>query len=100
MSVASEQKFHDYIYLTYEDDDGRPLDDESGEVFWSQGRGGSGDVTYIRADRVTELIRDLRQYAANSGIDIDCWAWQELERVAGTNNRQGRFVFAGAAAKE
>lgn len=101
MGTTSEHKFHDFIYLAYEDDDDLPLDDELGEVFWSPGQGcESGDVTYIRACKVTELIRDLRQHVATTGIDINCWAWRELEKIAGANNRQGRFVFADAAAKE
>lgn len=99
MSVASEQKFYDYIHLVYEDDDGVPLDSDLGEVLWDAGRGSSkcGDVGYVRIDRITELFAELRQYVINNGIGmVDCSAWGELETLVGTMSGQGRFVFAVA----
>lgn len=94
MSVASEQKFYDYIHLEYEDDDGQPLDEDLGEVLWGQGRGSTeeGDVTYIRIDRVAELVRELRQYVINHEIAIgECVAWQELKAMV--KDAQGVLIF-------
>ncbi len=94
---------HNFIFLTYLDDDGLPLSDEDGEVLWSEGKGcdnDNGTVTYIRAKKVTVLFRELRQYVINHGVGMDkCSAWRELEKLLGVDG-QDCFVFADAAAKE